>query len=63
MARYRWTWSIEVDAQDELEAASRIEEAIEEAFHDPDGVISHGELKPIKRRRGKGGEKDARANG
>lgn len=47
MGKYRWTYTVEVDAMDEIEAEARVEEALDEALSDPDTIISHGKLEKI----------------
>jgi len=44
MATYRWRMEIEVEAEDECKAQARIEEMLEEAYRDPDGPFSYGQL-------------------
>jgi len=48
MATYRWRMGIEVSADDEIEAQQRIEEMLEDAFRDPDGPFSYGQLYLVK---------------
>jgi len=48
MAKYKWVMEIEVKADDEVEAQSRIEETLEEAWVDPDGPFSHGEIMKVE---------------
>jgi hypothetical protein len=38
MTKYKWVMEITVEANDDIEAQSRIEEALEEAHIDPDVV-------------------------
>ena len=38
---------VEVDADDEVEASARIEEQLDMARYDPEGLISYGELKQL----------------
>ena len=47
--KYRWTYVIEVDAQDDIEAEARVTEALDEALSDPDTIISHGKLEEIEK--------------
>jgi len=47
MGKYRWTYTIEVEARDECEAEERVTEALDEALSDPDSIISHGKLEKI----------------
>jgi len=44
MATYRWRMGIEVEAEDDTEAQARVEEMLEDAFHDPDGPFNYGQL-------------------
>lgn len=44
MPTYEWVMKITVEENSEEAAQSRIEEALEEAFLDPDGVFPHGEM-------------------
>jgi len=45
--KWRWTMQVEVDADDEVEASARIEEQLDMARYDPEGLISYGELKQL----------------
>jgi hypothetical protein len=44
MDKYKWVMEIVVEEDDEAAAQARVEEALEEAFVDPDGIFSHGEM-------------------
>lgn len=44
MKTYIWTYAVMVGAEDEIEAQERIEEMIEDAINDPDGIYSYGKL-------------------
>jgi len=44
MATYRWRMGIEVEAEDDIEAQAKVEEMLEEAYRDPDGPFSYGQL-------------------
>jgi hypothetical protein len=48
MNKYKWLMEITVEEDDEVAAQSRIEEALEEASVDPDGLFSHGEMTKIE---------------
>jgi hypothetical protein len=39
---------LKVEADNEVGAQSEIEEALEEAYIDPDGIFSHGEMSKIE---------------
>jgi len=47
MGKYRWTYAIEVEAEDEIEAEARVTEALDEALSDPDTIIPQGKLEKI----------------
>ena len=48
MGEYTWEMTIKVAADDEYEAQARIEEVLEEAYINPDGIFSHGEMTKIE---------------
>ena len=48
MPKYKWEMALTVEADDEVEAQARIEEGLEEAYIDPDGPFSHGEMTKIE---------------
>lgn len=47
MGKYRWTYTIEVKAEDEIEAEARVTEVLDNALSDPDTIIPHGKLEKI----------------
>ena len=47
MGKYRWTYTIDVEAGDEIEAEARVTEALDEALSDPDTIIPQGKLEKI----------------
>lgn len=48
MNKYKWVMELVVEADDENEAQARIEETLDEAWVDPDGPFSHGEMTKIE---------------
>lgn len=53
MPKYKWEMTITVEADDDIEAQARVEEALEEALTDPDGLFSYGEMIKKKAKRQK----------
>lgn len=50
MANYKWVMEIIVEADNDMEAQAKIEEALEEAcIDDPDGPFSHGEMTKVEK--------------
>jgi len=48
MTKYRWEMVVIVEAEDDIDAQSQVEEALEEAFNDPDGPFSRGEMTKVE---------------
>lgn len=59
--KYRWTMVVEVTADDDIEAQSCVEEYLEEADRDPDGLFSHGKLEKVSKDPGFGLSDHAKA--
>jgi hypothetical protein len=45
---FRWTYTVEVEADTEDEAQALIEESVDRALSDPDGIISYGEFEEYR---------------
>lgn len=47
MGKYRWEYTVEVEAEDEMDAEARVTEALDEALSDPDTIIPQGKMEKI----------------